>query len=69
MKLEDLSIKSIQDGLRRKTFSALEITQGYLSKIKKIDRKINAYITVCESQAKEAAKREIVFGVCSLSTE
>ena len=57
MKLEDLSIKSIQDGLREKTFSALEITQGYLSKIKKIDKKINAYITVCESQAKEAAKR------------
>jgi aspartyl-tRNA(Asn)/glutamyl-tRNA(Gln) amidotransferase subunit A len=57
MKLEDLSIRSIQEGLRRKTFSALEITQGYLDRIEKIDQKINAYITVCEHEAKESAKK------------
>jgi len=57
MKPEDLSIRSIQEGLRRKTFSALEITQGYLDRIEKIDQKINAYITVCEHEAKESAKK------------
>jgi aspartyl-tRNA(Asn)/glutamyl-tRNA(Gln) amidotransferase subunit A len=57
MKLEDLSIKSIQQGLKKKAFSALEITEGYLERIGKIDKKINAYITVCESQAKETAKK------------
>ena len=57
MKLEDLSIKSIQIGLKQKTFSALEITQEYLGRIEKLDKKINSYITVCEDQAEETAKK------------
>jgi len=57
MKLEDLTIKSIQEGLKKKTFCALEITERYLERIGKTDKKINAYITVCESQAKKAAKK------------
>ncbi|MFH1714467.1 MAG: Asp-tRNA(Asn)/Glu-tRNA(Gln) amidotransferase subunit GatA [Candidatus Nealsonbacteria bacterium] len=58
MNLENLTIKQAQEGLRKKEFSALELSQAYLDRIKKKDKEISAFLTVTEdlaiSEAKEA---------------
>ena len=50
------TIKELRDGLDQKKFSALEITREFLSRIKKYDEKLNAFITVTEQEALLAAK-------------
>lgn len=58
MKLNQLTILEALDGLKKKKFSSLELTQACLAQIKKTDKKLNAFITVCEkgalNQAREA---------------
>lgn len=56
MKLNELTLKEAQEGLRKKRFSSLELTKACLDRIKKVDKKINAFITVCEQEALEQAK-------------
>lgn len=65
-----MTVKEIHQGLIKKEFSATEICKNYLDKIKKEDKKINAFLTVSEelalSQAKEvdnliSRKKEIPF--------
>ncbi|MEK7534374.1 MAG: Asp-tRNA(Asn)/Glu-tRNA(Gln) amidotransferase subunit GatA [Patescibacteria group bacterium] len=56
MKLNQLTIKQAQEGLRNKKFSSFELTEDCLDQIKKLDSKINAFITVCEKEAIGAAK-------------
>ena len=51
-----LSIKEKLKGLTESTFSSLELTQSYLQRIKKIDKKINSFITVLEDKAIESAR-------------
>lgn len=61
MKLSDLNIVKINEGFKKKEFSAEELTRAYLDRIKKIDDKIKSYIAVTEElalkQAKEADER------------
>ena len=61
MKLTDLTIKETHRGLIKKDFSALELCQAYLDKIKNKDKNISAFLTVSEnlalSQAKEVDKK------------
>ncbi|MFZ5366407.1 MAG: Asp-tRNA(Asn)/Glu-tRNA(Gln) amidotransferase subunit GatA [Patescibacteria group bacterium] len=57
MNLNELTIKEAQEGLRQKKFSSLELVKSCLERIKKIDPKINAFITVCEKEALEQAKK------------
>lgn len=65
-----MTVKEVHQGLIKKEFSALEICQTYLAKIKKENKKINAFLNISEelalSQAKEidtliSQKREIPF--------
>lgn len=57
MDLNELTIKEVQKGLREKKFSAVELTKACLAQIKKLNPRINAFITVCEKEALEEAKK------------
>lgn len=57
MKLNQLTIKEAREGLRIKKFSSFELTTACLEQIKKLNPQINAYITVCEKEAIDAARK------------
>jgi len=57
MELCQLTIKQAQEGLRLKKFSSFELTKACLERIKKTDKKINAFITVTEEEAIKRAKK------------
>ncbi len=54
--LNELTIKEAQEGLRNKKFTAVELTQACLDRIKERNSEINAFITVSEELALEEAK-------------
>tara|TARA_B100001123_G_scaffold435230_1_gene563295 strand:- start:3070 stop:4530 length:1461 start_codon:yes stop_codon:yes gene_type:complete len=54
--LYKLSIKEKLNGMRDFTFSSEELTKSYLKRIKKIDTKLNSFITVLEEDAIKNAK-------------
>jgi len=56
MKLDELTIIKAHEGLKTKHFSATELTQAYLARIKKEDDKIHAYLTVTVETALARAK-------------
>ncbi|MDD2758359.1 MAG: Asp-tRNA(Asn)/Glu-tRNA(Gln) amidotransferase subunit GatA [Patescibacteria group bacterium] len=51
MNLNELTIKTASAGLRKKEFSAVELTEACLAKIKKRNKTLNAFITVAEDEA------------------
>ncbi|MFH1012260.1 MAG: Asp-tRNA(Asn)/Glu-tRNA(Gln) amidotransferase subunit GatA [Candidatus Peregrinibacteria bacterium] len=53
----DFSIAETHQGLKEKKFSATELTQAYLDRIKATDDRLNAYVTVTKALALEQAKR------------
>lgn len=55
MELKDFTIKQVHDGLVKKEFSAMEITDTYLQQIKKTDEKIGAFLSVTEDLALQQA--------------
>ncbi len=57
MKLNELTITEAQKGLREKKFSSRELTSACLARIKKVDQKIKAFITVVEKEALAAAQK------------
>lgn len=57
MKLNELTIIEAQKGLREKKFSSRELTSACLARIKKVDPKIKAFITVCEKEALASAEK------------
>ena len=57
MKLNQLTIKQAQEGLTKKKFSSLELTKACLNRIKQVDKKIKAFITVAEEEAIKTAKK------------
>ena len=52
-----LQISELAYLIRNKKISCVELTEIYLSRIKRLDKKINAFITVTENLAIEQAKR------------
>ena len=44
-------------GLEAKQFSSVELTQAYLSEIKRSQSKLNAYVTICEDSALSQAEQ------------
>lgn len=56
MDLNNLTIASAKKGLKEKKFSSLELTQAYLERIKSVEPKIKAYVTVAEEEALKNAK-------------
>lgn len=57
MHLNELTIKKAREGLDAGKFSAVELTQACLDRIKERNGKINAFITVCEDLAMNEAKK------------
>lgn len=57
MNLNQLTISQAKKGLKEKKFSSVELTRACLERIKKIDSQINAFITTCEKEALDKAKR------------
>lgn len=57
MNLTKLTISKTQQGLQRKEFSVLELTRAYLDNIKKEDKQIHSFLTVCEDLALLQARR------------
>jgi aspartyl-tRNA(Asn)/glutamyl-tRNA(Gln) amidotransferase subunit A len=58
MKLNQLTVKEAQKGLQRKTFSAKELTRACLYRIKEVDKKIKAFLTVNKRVLREADKAD-----------
>jgi len=61
MKLYQLTISQAKEGLEKKKFSVKELVASCLEQIKKLNPKLNAFITVCEEktlkEAEEADKK------------
>ena len=57
MKLEELSIRSFAEGLRRKQFSALEVTEAYLKAIQERDGVLHSYLFVADEVARASAQK------------
>ncbi|PLY02166.1 MAG: Asp-tRNA(Asn)/Glu-tRNA(Gln) amidotransferase GatCAB subunit A [Desulfuromonas sp.] len=55
MQLTELGIAALQEKLRSKEISSVELTRAYLERIDVTDKEINAYITVTEADALTAA--------------
>ena len=57
MKLENFTIEKTHKGLMKKEFSCTELTRAYLDKIKKENKKYNAFLTLTDKLALEQAKK------------
>lgn len=57
MKLNELTIKEAHEGLAAKKFSSVELAEACLAEIKKLNKKLNVFITVDEKGALVAAKK------------
>src|SRR3989339_111589 len=57
MKLNELTIQQAHDGLKKKKFTSVELTQVCLARIKKRNPEINAFISVFETEALEEARK------------
>jgi len=55
--LTKLTLMDIMRGLEAKQFSSVELTQAYLSEIKRSQSKLNAYVTICEDSALSQAEQ------------
>ncbi len=56
MILNKLTIKQAKQGLLKKQFSAVELLNAHLEQIERLNGKLNAFITVCKSEALEQAR-------------
>ncbi len=57
MNLNELSLVEAREGLKNKKFTSVALTKACLDRIALRNAEINAFITVCETEALEAAKR------------
>jgi aspartyl-tRNA(Asn)/glutamyl-tRNA(Gln) amidotransferase subunit A len=57
MMLHELTLAEAADGLKEKKFTSVELTDALLSRIKKVDPGLKAYVTVTEDIARESAKK------------
>ena len=57
MNLNELTIKQAHEGLMKKNFSCVELTQACLNQIKKNDSKIHSFVLITEKEALEQAKK------------
>ena len=54
--MHQLTIAELIQGLRKKTFSSVELTEHYLERIQRLDPHYNSFISVCEEQALDSAR-------------
>ncbi len=61
MKLNQLTIKQAYNGLKNRDFTSVELTKACLQRIKEVDNKVKACLTICEKQAlDQAAKADVM---------
>ena len=56
MDLYKLTLKEAREGLLSKKFTALELTQSCLDRIKSLDKKLNSFVTITEEDALKQAE-------------
>jgi aspartyl-tRNA(Asn)/glutamyl-tRNA(Gln) amidotransferase subunit A len=56
MELWQLTLKEARQGLEEKKFSSAELVKACIDRIKKVDKKVKAFITVCEEEAIRQAR-------------
>ncbi|MFH1523309.1 MAG: Asp-tRNA(Asn)/Glu-tRNA(Gln) amidotransferase subunit GatA [Patescibacteria group bacterium] len=57
MELNKLTIRKASELLQKKEISSVELTKAYLDRIKQINKKLNAFLAVCEKEALDSAKQ------------
>src|SRR4030042_2065728 len=57
IKVDNLTISEIQKKLQKREFSCTDLVNHSLDRIKNLDKKVKAFITVIEEEALEKAKR------------
>jgi len=57
MELNKLTIKQASELLKKGEITSVELTKACLARIKEIDKKIKAFLTVCEKEVIESAKK------------
>ncbi len=57
MSLNFFTLKQAKEALEKKQISSVELTEACLDQIKKTESKISAFVTVCEEEALEEAKK------------
>ncbi len=57
MNLHSLTIHELQEKLKKKEISSVELTKSTLERIAQVDEKIHSYITLCGEKALEEAKK------------
>lgn len=57
MNLNQLTIKEAEEGLKQKKFSSVDLTKNCLKRIREIEPRLNAFVTVTEKEALEQAKK------------
>lgn len=55
-KLNELTIIEALEGLKKKEFSSVDLTKACLERIKEIDNKVKAFVTITEEEALKSAK-------------
>src|SRR3989338_5749902 len=63
--MSNLTIKKFHEGLTKKEFSAVEVTENYFERIAAQDKKIGAYVSLLKKEALAQAKKvdeEIAYG-------
>ncbi len=55
--MHTLTLTQAKEGLKKKTFSSVELTKAYLKRIKETEPKINALVTVTEEEALSSAAK------------
>ncbi|MCT4563284.1 MAG: Asp-tRNA(Asn)/Glu-tRNA(Gln) amidotransferase subunit GatA [Maledivibacter sp.] len=56
MEIKKMTIDEIQRGYIEKKFTAREIIRAYMDRIKRLDKNINSFITLCEEEALREAE-------------
>jgi len=56
MEVKNLTVRKIHEGLAKKEFSSVELTDAYLARIKKMNPSLNAFLTVTEDEALKEAQ-------------
>lgn len=57
MKLNELTIKQASEKLAKGEITSVELTEACLARIKEVDKKVKACLTVCEEEALKSAKK------------
>src|SRR5215510_7465040 len=56
VELPFLSVTELARQIEQKQISPVEVVEAYLERIERLDPRLNAYLTVCHGEARQAAR-------------